>query len=145
MYLLDTDHLVILQRLQEPEFTRLNRAMSRYDQSDFFLPLVSFHEQVLGANSFIARAKTKQAIVRGYQMLELCLIDFNRFRVLPFDEPAAAQFEALRRQLRIGTMDLRIAAIALSHDLTVLTRNTVDFKKVPNLSVEDWTLATPGA
>ena len=35
-------------------------------------------------------------------------------------------------------MDLRIAAIALSRDVTVLTRNTVDFERVPNLKFEDW-------
>ena len=38
-------------------------------------------------------------------------------------------------------MDLRIAAIALRQGLTVLTQNTVDFEKVPNLSVADWTRA----
>ncbi len=37
-------------------------------------------------------------------------------------------------------MDLRIAAIALTKSMTVLTRNAVDFQKVPNLLVEDWTL-----
>ena len=51
-------------------------------------------------------------------------------------------FEDLRRQgIRIGTMNLRIAAIALRHRLTVLTQNMVDFEKVPNLSVADWTRA----
>jgi tRNA(fMet)-specific endonuclease VapC len=138
MFLLDTDHLVILQRQIDPEYSRLRASMSRHAASDFFLSIVSFHEQVLGANAFIAQAKTPESIVRGYQMLELCLIDFNRFQVLPFDEPAAGHFDALRPQLRIGTMDLRIAATALSHSLTVLTRNTVDFEKVPDLVVEDW-------
>lgn len=138
MYLLDTDHLVILQRQSEPEFSRLRSALNRQRASDIFLSIASFHEQVMGANAFIAQAKTREAVVRGYQMLELCLIDFNRFQVLPFDEPAAAEFEALRAQLRIGTMDLRIAATARTHSLTVLTRNTVDFAKVPNLAVEDW-------
>jgi tRNA(fMet)-specific endonuclease VapC len=138
MFLLDTDHLVILQRQSEPGYARLRSAMSRHEPADFFLPIISFHEQVMGANAFIARAKTKELLVRGYQMMEQCLIDFNRFQVLPFDEPAAAQFEVLRPQLRIGTMDLRIAATALSHSLTVLTRNTVDFGKVPNLAVQDW-------
>ena len=138
MFLLDTDHLVILQRQSEPGYGRLRSAMSKYAAADFFLPIISFHEQIMGANAFIARAKTGEALVRGYQMMELCLIDFNRFQVLPFDEPAAAQFAALRPQIRVGTMDLRIAATALSHSLTVLTRNTVDFGKVPNLVVEDW-------
>ncbi len=138
MYLLDTDHLVILQRESEPEYGRLRAAMSRYAASDFFLSIVSFHEQVLGANAFIARARTREIVIRGYQMLELCLIDFNRFRVLPFDEPTAAQFDALRSHVQIGAMDLRIAATALSHSLTLLTRNTVDFEKVPDLVVEDW-------
>jgi tRNA(fMet)-specific endonuclease VapC len=37
-------------------------------------------------------------------------------------------------------MDLRIAAIALTRQFTVLSRNLVDFQKVPGLLVEDWTL-----
>jgi tRNA(fMet)-specific endonuclease VapC len=138
MFLLDTDHLVILQRQSEPEYGRLRAAMSRYASSDFFLSIVSFHEQMLGANAFIARARTRESVIRGYRMLELCLIDFNRFPVLAFDEPTAIQFDAMRSHVRIGAMDLRIAATALSHSLTVLTRNTVDFAKVPNLQVEDW-------
>jgi tRNA(fMet)-specific endonuclease VapC len=42
-------------------------------------------------------------------------------------------------KIRIGTMDLRIAAIALTHGATLLSRNLVDFKRVPELEVEDWT------
>ena len=122
MFLLDTDHLVILQRQSEPEYGRLRAAMGGYPASEFFLSIVSFHEQVLGANAFIAQARTRESVIRGYQMLELCLIDFNRFRVLPFDEPTAAKFDALRSRIRIGAMDLRIAATAFSNSLTVLTR-----------------------
>jgi hypothetical protein len=44
------------------------------------------------------------------------------------------------RHIRIGTMDLRIAAIALANGMTVLKRNLVDFGREPNLSVEDWTV-----
>lgn len=40
---------------------------------------------------------------------------------------------------RIGTMDLKIAAIALANDATLLSRNLRDFGKVPGLRVEDWT------
>jgi tRNA(fMet)-specific endonuclease VapC len=53
------------------------------------------------------------------------------------------KFDDLRKQgVRTGTMDLRIASIALSHDFTVFTRNTVDFGKVIGLRVEDWTTGT---
>jgi len=37
-------------------------------------------------------------------------------------------------------MDLRIAAIAIANDLTLLTRNAIDFERVPNLHFEDWTI-----
>jgi len=73
-------------------------------------------------------------------MIAIALLDCNQFQILPFDEPAAIKFDEVRQAgVRIGTMDLRIASIALSHECTVLTRNRVDFDKVPDLQVEDWT------
>jgi tRNA(fMet)-specific endonuclease VapC len=103
--------------------------------------VIAFHEQVLGANAYISRAKSRREIVRGYQMLHQILADFSIAQVLPFDDAAAAEFEELRGQrIRVATMDLRIASIALSMQLTVLTRNLVDFERIPGLTVEDWTL-----
>ncbi len=37
-------------------------------------------------------------------------------------------------------MDLKIAAIALANNATVLTKNIQDFGRVPGLGVEDWSL-----
>lgn len=141
MFLLDTDHVGIIQRMTEPEFNRLSTRMSRHLVSAFFVPIISFQEQLLGWNAFINRARTKESIVRGYQKLQGILADFSVAQVVPFDEAASSRFEYLRQQrIRIGTMDQRIAAIALSRDLTLLSRNLGDFRKVPGLKVEDWTL-----
>jgi tRNA(fMet)-specific endonuclease VapC len=39
----------------------------------------------------------------------------------------------------VGTMDLKIAAIALSRNATLLSANLADFRQVPRLKVLDWT------
>jgi tRNA(fMet)-specific endonuclease VapC len=140
MYIFDTDHLGILQRASDPHYRTLSRRTAEYAQSDFYVTIVSFHEQILGWNAYIARATDQTGVVRGYSRLGRILADFSHAQVLPFDDDSAALFQDLRRQrVRIGTMDLRIASIALSKSMTVLTRNLVDFRRVPNLPVEDWT------
>ena len=59
--------------------------------------------------------------------------------MISYEHAAVAKFEQLRHQkIRIGTQDLRIAAVALTHDAVVVTRNARDFGKVPNLNVVDW-------
>ncbi len=78
---------------------------------------------------------------RAYGMLQSVLAEFAGTQVLPFDQPAADIFQSLRKQrVRIGTMDLRIAATALARGFRVLTRNTADFAQVAGLQVEDWTV-----
>ena len=78
--------------------------------------------------------------IEAYRRLNRNLEDFRTLDVLDFDEEAAAEFQRLRRmKIRIGTMDLKIAAIALVQDATLLSRNLGDFRKVPGLKVEDWT------
>jgi tRNA(fMet)-specific endonuclease VapC len=141
MFVLDTDHLGILQRQTAPQFGNLMRRISQYPEESFFVTIVSFHEQVLGWNAYLARAKDSSGVVRGYSKLEGILGDFARSQVLSYASAAADVFEELKKQrIRVGTMDLRIAAIALASGMTVLTRNIVDFGRVPNLSVEDWTI-----
>jgi tRNA(fMet)-specific endonuclease VapC len=140
-FLLDTDHISILQRQSGPEYAALLARIAQVPRADLAFCIVSFHEQVLGCNTYIAQAKTSTDVVRGYQMFDRVLSAFAAALVLPFDSNASAVFDGLvAPRLRIATMDLRIASIALSQGLTLLTRNSRDFSRVPRLVIEDWTI-----
>lgn len=63
------------------------------------------------------------------------------FQMVAFDRDAAEQHGRIRYHLRhrpIGERDLLIAAIALAHDLTLVTHDVGEFSRVPRLRVEDW-------
>jgi len=139
-YLLDTDHISILQRRGGAAHATLSARLARRPRNEFSFPVVSFHEQAVGAHAFINRARTAVDVVRGYVLLMEILRGFSAAPVLPFDSAAAFLFEQLQhRGVRLATMGLRIASIALSRGLILLTRNAMDFSKVPGLATEDWT------
>jgi tRNA(fMet)-specific endonuclease VapC len=65
------------------------------------------------------------------------------FVSLAFDDEAARISGQIRAQLAdrgapIGPYDLQIAAIALAHDLTLITHNVDEFNRVQDLKIEDW-------
>ena len=69
---------------------------------------------------------------------------FLTLPILPFDEPASRHYGEIRAHLErsgtpIGSMDLLIAAHARSLNLIVVTNNQGEFRRVPGLSIEDWT------
>lgn len=77
--------------------------------------------------------------LEAYRRLRRHFENYRQVQVVDFDEAAFAEFENLRRaRIRIGTMDLKIAAIVLSRGATLISRNLADFRQVPGLNVEDW-------
>lgn len=59
--------------------------------------------------------------------------------LLTFTEAAIRRYNALvALKLNVGRNDLRIAAIALEEDATVITMNLRDFQRVPSLKCENW-------
>jgi tRNA(fMet)-specific endonuclease VapC len=63
--------------------------------------------------------------------------------IIDFDANCALEFGRLRGQsLQVGaltsTVDLMIAAVAIVHDLTLVTNNVKDFRNVPDLHIVDW-------
>ncbi len=114
--------------------------MALHPRTDLAFSIVSLHEQTRGCHAYLQRVRTAREVVHGYSLLSQVLRDFTMAPVLPFDEAAATVFTSLVAQrLRVRTMDLRIAAIALARGLVVLTRNAQDFGRVPGLQMEDWT------
>jgi len=139
-YLFDTDHISILQRQNAPDAAALGARMASHSPDDFAYSVISFHEQVVGCHTYLNQARDSPALVRGYQLLGRVINDFSAVTVLLFDDRAAAVYDTLNpSKLRVATMDARIAAIAISRGLKLLTRNARDFGRVPGLVIENWT------
>jgi tRNA(fMet)-specific endonuclease VapC len=63
--------------------------------------------------------------------------------MLDFDSDCAKQFGKLRghllqQGLSVSRMDLLIASVALTHNLTLVTHNTADYRHIPGLRLDDW-------
>jgi tRNA(fMet)-specific endonuclease VapC len=139
-HLLDTDILSIWQNGTGPEYAILMLRISAHSPSDIGVPIVSFHEQMIGANAYLNRGKIGADVVVGYERLDRLRQWYTTLNIVLFDDAAGTVYDQLKAvKVRIGTMDLRIAAIALSRNLVVVTRNTQDFSQVPGLTLEDWT------
>jgi tRNA(fMet)-specific endonuclease VapC len=139
MYLLDTDHLSVLERGGD-EAARLRQRLRGVPRDEVAATVVSYEEQTRGWLAFIAKARALDEQVTAYGYLQRHLQIFCGVPLLAFGVDAAAIAEQLRKQrVRIGTMDLKIASIALAQGATLLSRNVLDFQKVPGLLVEDWT------
>lgn len=140
MYVLDTDHISIVQHRDDPLCDLILSEAAKVGEDDLFTTVISFQEQALGWHNRLARAKTKKDVVFGYRRFETMLNFFAGARVLSFDEAAADCFEELHKaRTRVGLMDLRIAAIVIANQMTLVTRNRNDFDRIPGLRIVDWT------
>jgi tRNA(fMet)-specific endonuclease VapC len=139
MYLLDTDHLSIADQ-DTVEGFNLGRRLAAVPPEEVAVTVITYEEQMRGWLAYIARARRISQQVEAYRRLRRHIERYRTIPLVDFEESAAAEYERLRQaRIRIGVMDLKIAAIAMANDATLLTRNLSDFQKVPNLRVEDWT------
>ncbi len=136
-FLFDTDHLTLYQHKHPPLMQRL---ASQHVDSVGICP-ITIEEIMRGRLATLGRVLSGGPHVRAYGYLVDAVEMFRQFPLVPFDVACESQFQMLRTsQLRVGTLDLKIAAIALSNRLTVLTRNRGDFGRVPGLIFEDWSV-----
>ena len=141
MLILDTDCLTIVQRAEGEPYQRLAARLDAVIATrSVHVTVISLEEQMRGWLAYLAGQRTSRQQVDGYSRLLSLLQDFSSRSVLPFGDDAARQMDHLRGQrVRIGTMDMKIAAIAMARGATLISRNLRDFSRVPGLLVEDWT------
>jgi tRNA(fMet)-specific endonuclease VapC len=136
-FLLDTDHLTLYQHQHLPLMQRI----ARHPADSVAICPINIEETMRGRLGRLARVLTGIKHVQAYGHLVAAEEMFRLFPLVPFDSPSEGQFQNLRyARLRVGTLDLKIAAIALTNGLTVLTRNRADFGRVPGLALEDWSV-----
>jgi tRNA(fMet)-specific endonuclease VapC len=136
-YILDTDTLSLYQRGHPVVCQRV----SERPAAELAITVISIEEQFSGWQALLRRAKGAEALASVYQRLTDTAVFLARLQVFSFTMPAIARYDHLRTlKLNIGKMDLRIAAIVLEHDGTLVTRNLRDFARVPDLRTVDWTV-----
>jgi tRNA(fMet)-specific endonuclease VapC len=139
MIVLDTDHLT---EFQGPDSKRRANLVQRLDQrGDLAVAttIVSVEEHLRGRLATINSRPAGFRQVVPYDELLGVLAFLSDWLILPFDQTTAQRFDDLRAaKIRIGTMDLKIAAIVLVLQAKLLSANLRDFRQVPGLSVEDW-------
>ena len=137
MFILDTNHfreLVIFSDLGRSLRQRMESASDSVVTS-----IVTAEEAFRGWLARLAATPDSEKHVVPYQQLSRAITCLASCTVIGWDKDCAMRFNKLRQEgIRIGTMDLKIACIALEYDAVVLKRNTVDFAKVPALRFENW-------
>jgi tRNA(fMet)-specific endonuclease VapC len=132
MYLVDTD--VLSNLMKRAPASALVARLARVPPEDQFTSSVTLGELLYGAH----RSSRTDALLERIE--ETLLAELP---VLPFDAAAARRYGELRAELErrgtpIGDADTRVAAIALSRGLKVVTGNERHFRQVPGLEIENW-------
>jgi tRNA(fMet)-specific endonuclease VapC len=138
LWLLDTDHVSLLLE-RHPQISRQVASVG----AEVVISIVTVQELFNGWVVRINSARDVEDVVRLYGKLSRTVALSGRVRVLDFDKKAGETFVRLLKENPTLSKqrlhkDIRIAAIALVNDATVVTRNYRDFSQVPGLKIEDW-------
>lgn len=144
MILLDTDHVTALKYQETARCQRLVAQLALVTDEVIGVTIVTVEEQMRGWLAAIAKERQPLRQVGPYRELAELFDFFTNYNIVAFDEAAVAIFETFGR-VQIGSMDKKIAAIALANDALLLTANRRDFEQVPNLRFENWMDPPPTA
>ena len=134
-FVLDTDILTLYQQGQ----AAVARNVQAHPLDKLAVTIISVEQQLTGWYTKLRRAKKPDQMARAYKRMTDAVRFLVRFELLTFSEPAIHQYDSLRAtHRRLDKSDLRIAAIVLDQNGTLVTANVRDFQQIPGLILEDW-------
>jgi tRNA(fMet)-specific endonuclease VapC len=138
LWVLDTDSLSLLERGNPKIQGRLRQT----NADSVAISIVTAEEKMKGRLAAINSLSGIERVDRlaiAYRALQSSIEDLQILPILPFSELAKDRYcDLLQQKIRVGSHDLRIAAIVLSVEGILVTRNHRDFEKVPGLQIDDW-------
>lgn len=137
MIVLETDHVSVLKYRDSARCARLVAKLALVPDEPVAVAVITIEEQMRGWIASIAKERQARRQITAYRELAGLFDFFAEYDILPFDERAADIFDGFGR-IRIGTMDRKIAAIALANNALLLTANKRDFGQIPGLRFENW-------
>jgi tRNA(fMet)-specific endonuclease VapC len=137
LFAFDTDHFSLYQ-VGHPQVLRNVAIHANHAHA---LTVITVEEELTGWQRALRNAKDDARREHVYQRLAQTAEAFSGWIVLPFPLAAMQRHSSLlRARLNVGSFDLKIAAIALEYQATVVTRNIRDFGRVPGLAIVDWSV-----
>ncbi len=125
--------------LGNPLFVERAAAIPATEQA---VPVIVIEELIRGRLNIIRQAeagKAKISLDRAYTFFQDTFDDSRRLQILSYTTSSDSFCRQWRQQgIRVSTHDLRIAAICITHQAKLITRNRRDFELIPDLSVEFW-------
>jgi len=133
-YLIDTNICIYLIRKKYPE---LKQRFEKHRLYEIGVSAITVAELQYGVAKSRQMERNRRALLRF----------LTPFEILSFDDKDAELFGILRARLEgegrpIGPYDLELAAQALARGLILVTNNEGEFRRVPDLHVENWTSRT---
>lgn len=136
-FLLDTDTLSLNQGGHNATLSKVRK----HSPTLIGTSIISIQEQLTGWQSELQKMKLPNEWVIIYSRMTKSVQFLKALPIISFPEESVGIYQSLRKyHRRTGSMDLRIASIALANDLTLVTRNTQDFEGIHGLKLENWSI-----
>ncbi len=135
-FILDTCIFRDWAKRKDPVFSKVQQ----HRAEGIVLPIVAIGEVLYGWHHIARGEMQPKRELQIYESMKLAVDIFQQTTIVPFEHTT----QKILRTIRVGRgdrgkCDMRIAAIAIEHDLVLVTNNTKDFTGINGLDIDDWT------